>query len=156
MKDIAIKLSASDIAYLEGLLNKGKHSARMLKRARVLLELDKGKSGTVTAAVAGVSQGTVSNIRQRYQQEGGNVEAAVKEKPRPGQPPKITPEVEAHLTALACSQAPEGRSRWGLHLLADKVVELGYVESLSHEAVRQCLKKANSNPGKKGNGASGK
>ena len=156
MKQIAIKLSESDIAYLEGIVNKGKNSARIIKRARVLLELQKGHSGTVAALAAGVSSGTVTNIRQRYQDEAGDVKLVIKEKDRPGQPPKITPEVEARLTALACSQSPDGRSKWALRLLADKAVELGYVESLSHEAVRKFLKKASSNPGKKGSGASAK
>ena len=156
MKEIAIKLSESDIIYLEGVVNKGKNSARMIKRARVLLELQKGRSGSEAALAASVSPGTVSNIRHRYQKEQGDVQLVIKEKDRPGQPPKITPEVEARLTALACSQTPDGRSKWALRLLADKAVELGYVEKLSHEAVRQFLKKASSNPGKKGSGASGK
>lgn len=156
MREIEVKLNAEERQYLEDYVNKGKHSARAIKRANVLLLLDNGKSGKETSVRAGVSGGTVSNIKTRYEAAKGDVAKVIEEKPRPGQPPKITQEVEAHITSLACSKAPEGRSHWSLRILAEKVVELGYADSLSHEAVRKCLKKANSGRGKRSNGASGK
>lgn len=153
MKVIDVKLSDADIVYLQDYVSKGVHSARSICRARVLLALHAGKSATEAAAYAGVSSGTVSNLRQRYQELGGAVAELLIERPRSGQPPKITPQLEAHITALACSQAPDGRSQWSLRLLSEKVVELGHVDSLSHEAVRRCLKKVNSSPGRSGSGA---
>lgn len=147
-----VALSKSDKEYLKKYVSKGKHSARAIKRAHVLLLLNDGISASEASDRAGVSLATVYNLKDRYQEQNGEASAVIEDKPRPGQPPKITPQVEAHITALACSQAPEGRSEWSLRLLADKVVELGYVDDLSHEAVRKCLKKAASNRGRKNNG----
>lgn len=156
MKKLTIRLNASDRLYLESYVNKGSHSARAIKRAKVLLLLDAGKSAKESATFAGVSQATVYNLVQRHKQVKGAVCQAIEEKARPGQPAKITAEVEAHLTALACSKAPAGRSQWTLRLLSEKVVELGYVNELSHEAVRKCLKKVNLSPGRKNNGVLGR
>jgi putative transposase len=143
MEKIEIRLSESDKRYLENYVKKGKHSARAIKRAQVLLQMDRGKTIKEASALSGVSEATVSNLKFRYKEEQGEVCRAIEDKPRPGQPPKITSKVEAHITALACSEAPDGRSQWSLRLLAEKVVELGYADSLSYEAVRKCLKKAN-------------
>lgn len=154
MKKIKIRLSDSDKNYLAQYINKGKHSARAIKRAKVLLLLDAGKSAKEAAVLTGVSEATVYNLKYRYQEQPADGSKAIEEKASPGQPAKITPPLEAPITALACSQAAEGRSQWTLRLLAGKVVELGYVPELSHEAVRRCLKKAS--PGKSSNGASGK
>lgn len=156
MEKIEVKLSESDKAYLEKYVRKGKHSARAIKRANVLLKLDSGKTIKEASVLSGVSEATVSNLKSRFKEEKGVVSKVIKEKPRPGQPAKITQEVEAHITSLACSKAPDGRSQWSLRLLSEKVVELGYADSLSHEAVRKCLKKAGLSRGKKGNGVSGK
>lgn len=156
MRDIEVKLNAEERQYLEDYVKKGKHSARAIKRANVLLLLDEGKLGQEASDRARVSGGTVSNIRTRYKEEKGDVAKVIEEKPRPGYPPKITQEVEAYITSLACSKTPEGRSQWSLRLLAEKVVELGYADSLSYEAVRKCLKKVNSSRGRKNNGALGK
>ena len=92
------------------------------------------------------SVSTARRTRGRFLQEG--LEAALGEKARPGRPPKITGEIEAKLTVLVCSQPPEGQARWTLRLLADRLVELGYVESISHMAVGNRLKKTKSNHGK--------
>lgn len=155
MEKIDIILSESDKEYLKNYVKKGRHSARAIKRANVLLQLDSGKTIKEVSYLSGVSEATVSNVKSRYKEEG-DVCRAIEDKPRPGQPPKITQEVEAHITSLACSKAPDGRSQWSLRLLAEKVVELGYADSLSHEAVRKCLKKANLSRGKKSNGVSDK
>jgi transposase len=156
MERIEIRLSESDKEYLKNYVKKGRHSARAIKRATVLLHLNNGKTIKEASVLSGVSEATVSNLKTRYKEEKGDISKVIEEKPRPGQPPKITPQVEARITALACSKAPDGRSQWSLRLLSEKVVELGYVDSLSHEAVRKCLKKAGSNRGRKSNGVSGK
>jgi transposase len=93
-----------------------------------------------------VSQGTVSNLKKRY--FAGGLEGALFEKPRPGAKPKIDGEVEAHLIALACSDPPEGYDRWTLRLLADRLVQLEVIDSISHVAVGDALKKTNLNLGK--------
>jgi len=102
MREIAIKLNPKERQYLESYVRKGRHSARAIKRAAILLLLESGKSGKETSVLAGVSGGTVSNLRSRYQEEKGDVAKAIEDKPRPGQPPKITQQVEAHITSLAC------------------------------------------------------
>jgi transposase len=153
MEKQAVALSKYDKEYLNKYVSKGKHSARAIKRAHVLLLLNDGVSASEVSDRAGVSLATVYNLKNRYQEQKGEASKVIEDKPRPGQPPKITPEVEAQITALACSKAPEGRSEWTLRLLADKVVELGYVDELSHEAVRKCLKKASSSLGKGSSGA---
>ncbi len=92
-----------------------------------------------------MSKPTIIRTRRRYVLEG--LEAALYDKPRPGAKPKITGDVEAQLTLLACSTPPEGKARWTLQLLADKLVELQLVESISDVAVMHRLKKTSSNPG---------
>jgi putative transposase len=84
---------------------------------------------------------TVGNIRRRFAREG--LASALSEKPRPGKPPKVTGDVEAHLVAVACSEPPQGHVRWTLRLLANRLVELEQVESISHAAVGEVLKKIN-------------
>ena len=93
-----------------------------------------------------VSQGTVSNLKKRY--FAGGLEGTLFEKPRPGAKPKIDGEVEAHLIALTCSDPPEGYDRWTLRLLADRLVQLEVIDSISHVAVGDALKKMNLSPGK--------
>jgi transposase len=91
------------------------------------------------------SQGTVVGVRRRFVEEGWS--AALYDKPRPGQAPKITGEIEAQLVMLACSDAPAGQARWTLRLLAEHLVELTELESISHVAVGERLKKMNLSPG---------
>lgn len=148
----SFSLPAEEINQLQQLLTKGKHSVRSLKRAQVLLQLQQGKTPSAVAQLVSVSLAMVYNIRNRYQAEGLTV--ALSEKPRPGQPSKFDKAAQAHLTAIACSQAPDGHSRWTLRLLADRLVELRLVESISHQAVGEQLKKTNSSPGSSSSGAS--
>jgi transposase len=129
-------LLPEEVATLEALLRKGKQSVRQLKRAQILLQLHSGKQPVVIAEAVGVSLATVYNVHGRYLQEKLG---ALQEKPRPGQPRKVTPEVEAAVTRIACSQAPEGRSRWTVSLINERIVELGY--QVDDESVRQILKK---------------
>lgn len=148
----SFSLPAEQIQQLQQMLAKGKHSVRSLKRAQVLLALQDGKTPSVVAQFVGVSPAMVYNIRNRYLAEGLTV--ALSEKPRPGQPSKFDKAAQAHLTAIACSQAPAGRSRWTLRLLADRLVELRLVESISYKTVGEQLKKTPLSPGSSSNGAS--
>ena len=132
------------------LIKSGKHSARVLGRARIMLLLDRSQGEERKlqdiADTMLTSIGTVSNIKRRYLK--GGLEHGLYDRPRPGAKPKIDGEVEAHLIALVCSDPPEGQLRWTLRLLADKLVELELVETISHVAIGDALKKTNLSLGK--------
>lgn len=134
---------------LEHLTRAGKTTASVHTRARILLLTDysqqQHRTDAAIAASLRVPHSTVVRVRQRYLDH--SLDAVLQDKPRPGQPPKITGEVEAHLTVLACSSPPDGQERWTLRLLADRLVELGHVTSISHTAVGNRLKKIPSSPG---------
>lgn len=147
-----ITLSTADKQYLQGMLKKGRHSARKIKRARVLLLLSEGATAEEIVAKADVGLSTVYQIWNRYLEDGKDAGKAIEEKHRSGQPPKLTDEVKAHITAIACSKPPEGRDQWTLQMIADKVVELQYVEKISTEAIRKYMKKSSSSLGRKSNG----
>ncbi len=149
---VKVVLSEQEQNELEQLFRKGKQSVRKVKRARVLLELAKGEKPAQAALLAGVSQATVYNIHNRYLE--GKLSLALAEKPRSGQPRKVTQRVEAEVTRIACSQAPEGTSRWTVRMINKRLVELGY--QVDDESVRLVLKKVSLSLGKKGSGASGK
>ena len=140
-----VNLSKENRQELEALIHGGESSARTQTRARILLLTDenqKKKKGTEEiASVLMCSLPTITNIRKKFVE--GGVEKALYDKARPGAIPKITGEVEAQLTLLACSAPPEGRARWTLQLLADRLVELKLVDSLSDVAVMHRLKKMN-------------
>ncbi|HLA87076.1 MAG TPA: IS630 family transposase [Anaerolineales bacterium] len=138
-----IHLSKENRQELETLIHSGESSARTQTRARILLltdESQKKKKGTEEIASALMcSLPTITNIRRKFVE--GGLENALYDKPRPGAIPKITGEIEAQLILLACSAPPEGRSRWTLQLLADKLVELKLVDSISDVAVNASAKK---------------
>ena len=140
-----IHLSKEDRQELETLIRSGESSARTQTRARILLLTDenqkKKKRAEEIASVLMCSLPTITNIRRKFVE--GGLENALYDQMRPGAIPKITGEVEAQLTLLACSAPPEGRSRWTLQLLADKLVELKLVDSISDVAVMHRLKKMN-------------
>ncbi len=136
-----INLSNTDREYLKTLLSKGKLSAKAYKRATALLELDRGKSLTAVAETVGSAYLTIAAWRDNYKEEGLK---CLQDKPRSGRPVEFDGKQRAKITALACSPAPEGRGRWDLRLLADKAVELGYCETISHTQVGNILKKTNS------------
>jgi transposase len=140
-----LQLQPDEVGYLNAFINTGKRSARAIKRAHVLLHLHEGRSTRQAGELAGVSQGTVYNLYARYRSEG--VEAALSEKPRSGQPPRLNLRQQAEVTTLACSTPPSGHGRWTIRLLADKAVEVGIVEHIAPETVRQFLKKTNSSLG---------
>ena len=123
------------------LTKKGELSARKMKRAQILLKADEGWKDDDIMAALNTSRSTVERTRKRFVE--GGLDRALNEDPRPGQRTKLDEKGQAHLIAIACSEAPGGRDHWTLRLLADRLVELGVVESISHEAVRQALKKAN-------------
>jgi len=138
MKKQHVKLSKADRNYLVSLLAKGKLRARMFKRATALLELDRGKTLQAVAATLGVDYNTVAAWRDNYKEQGLK---CLEDAPRSGRPIEIDGLQRAKITALACSDAPEGHARWNLRLLADKVVELGFCKSISHTQVGAILKK---------------
>jgi transposase len=140
-----VSLQEEDRDELNRYLRRGKSSARSLTRARILLLADEGRSDEEIVDSLKVSRTTVNRIRKRYCI--GGLKFALHEKNRSGAPPKIDGRVEAQLTLLACSEPPEGRSKWTLRLLADKLVELEAVDSISHMSVHRLLKKTRSNRG---------
>ncbi|CAA9382006.1 Mobile element protein [uncultured Microcoleus sp.] len=137
-----IKLSKEERRSLKTLFAGGSGSNRKHNRARILDLLSKQTPLPEIARLLDCSLMTVYHIKRRFLSEG--LESALSEKPRSGKPVSISGEARARITALACSDAPEGHARWTLRLLADKAVELGFVESVSHNHVRQILKKTRS------------
>jgi transposase len=134
-----VTLSDDELRAVSSLFRRGTTTARTLTRARVLDLLHRGEHPTAIADILHLSVATVFNIKRRYLSDG--LAAALRDKPRSGKPPTIDGTARAKITALACSAAPTGHARWSLRLLADKVVELGFVEDISHTTVRQILKK---------------
>jgi transposase len=141
MKKYIVSLTPEERHHLEQLLAKGKAAARALAHAHVLLHADRaaGETDAEIAETFGLGVRTVERVRQRFVEEG--LEAALTPKPSPRLPRKVDGDAEAHLVALACSDPPAGRRRWTLRLLAGRLVELDLVASISHERVRQVLKK---------------
>ena len=135
-----ITLSDDDRSTLERLLSHGTLSARKFKRATALLLLDRGKTLVEVAATLQLTYPTVSSLRNKYNTCGLR---SLEDAPRSGRPIEIGGEQRAKITALACSDAPEGHARWSLRLLADKAVEAGLCEHLSHSLAGDVLKKTN-------------
>ena len=134
-----VRLKEEDREELKRYLRKGKSPARSLTRARILLLADEGLEDCQITEALKVSKSTVSRIRTRYCD--GGLACALHEKPRSGAPPKIDGRTEAQLTLLACSEPPDGRSKWTVRLLADKLVEMEVIESISPMSVQRLLKK---------------
>jgi len=147
MENGTINLNAEQRVELERCVKDRRNGIRMITRAAVILKLDRSNKKehlrmSRVIEETGVSRQGVYDIRKAFL-EAGNVQEFLTRKKRESPPvePKITGEVEAQIIALACSKPPEGYAKWALRLLADKSVELGYVESLSHMAVKRLLKK---------------
>ena len=146
MKKYIVTLTAEERQQLSDLIATGKAAARKLAHARVLLHADAAPDGPawtdeqIAEAVA-VGRATVERVRQRFVEQGLDAALNPQKPDRPSRPRKIDGHAEARLIALACSAPPLGRCSWTLRLLADKLVELEVVESVSHETVRQALKK---------------
>ena len=150
-KRYIVTLTEEERTMLHNLISAGNAAARKLTHARILLKADcgAGREGWADPAISAaldVSRSTIERVRQLFVEEG--LEAALsRKKPRRQYARRLDGEQEAHLIALACSQAPEGHDRWTLRLLADKMVVLEYIDSVSHETVRQVLKKTSSSRG---------
>jgi transposase len=149
MEKYRVMLTATEREQLEQMLSRGKADVRKLKHAQILLKVDEAEGGPAwhdepVAAALDVGVATLHRVRQRFIEDG--LEAALSPY-RTGQRQytrKLDGDQEAHLIALACSPPPDGQGRWSLRLLAQRMVELKYVDTLSHETVRQTLKKTNS------------
>jgi transposase len=148
MKKYIVRLSREERKSLKSLVSSGKGPARMFARARILLKADVGEGGPgwpdeKIAEALDVTVHTIERVRKQLVEEG--LEAVLARRPyvQKLSRKKLDGDAEAHLIALACSETPKGYTRWSLRLLADKMVELGYVDSISHEAVRRVLKKTN-------------
>ena len=138
MRKQHILLPDADRLFLQDLLKKGSLNVIIFKRATALLQLDSGCTLVQLARTLGISYRTALSWRDKYKASGL---ASLRNKPRPGRRPLIDGAQRAKVTALACSRPPQGRSRWTLRLLADRAVELGYCQQLSHTSARSILKK---------------
>ena len=148
----AVRLMPEERDQLEHMVRAGKSFARVTTRARILLKTDEGWSAPKVAQALDVSEGTVFRLKRCFAEDG--LEGALKDRVQARRYRKLDERAEAHLIALACSPAPEGHDHWELRLLADRMVELGVVESLSHEVVRLHLKKTPLSHGRRKSGAS--
>ena len=144
-KRYVVRLEAEERARLQGLTRKGKPSARTVRRAQTLLLADEGRTDEQIAAALHAGLATVARTRQRFVEEG--LDAALTERPRPGAAPKLTPKQQAFVVALACTKPPEGRLRWTMQLLADRLVELEVIPDITDESIRRLLKKTRSSRG---------
>jgi transposase len=147
-KKYIVKLREEERQKLKEVVSKGKAAAYKIRHANILLKTDTNGPAWQSKDIArafGVHENTVSKIRQRFVEPGLEAALSRKKQDYPSRAPKFDGAAEAHLIAVACSQPPEGRSRWTLKLLADKVVELEIVSSVVPETVRQALKKTNLN-----------
>ena len=157
-KHTFLTLTPEQRQQLETMLRTGQNKARVLTRVRIVLLLDRSQEKRYTdqeiAELLGCFHLTVANTRRRFLEEG--IAGVLGEKPMgPTAPVKMTGELEAQLTLLACSDPPQGQARWTVRLLADTIVELGFVDELSHVTVARTLKKMKSSPGGSKPGALG-
>ena len=143
-----VRLEREERDQLERLIRGGMSPARKVARARIQADTGWGVMRIVEAL--DTSAGTVCRTKRRYLE--GGLKRALEEDPRPGHPTKLDERGEAHLIALACSEAPPGHDHWTLRLLANKVVELGLAPSMSHEGIRKRLKKTVSSRGRRRSG----
>jgi transposase len=152
MKKYIVRLSNKEREILTKLINSGRGPARMFTRARILLKADQsdegpGWSDEKICEALDVTVQTIERVRKQLVEEGFDAVLSRRQYTQRVSRKKIDGDVEAHLVAISCSEPPPGRARWTLRLLADKIVELGYVQNISHEAVRQTLKKTKLNHG---------
>jgi Homeodomain-like domain len=159
VKKYIVKLSEAEREHLQGLINKGKSTAKRLLKARILLKADASEQsegwsdGRIVEALD-TNMSMVTRVRQQFVEEGLEAVLSRKRRARPAIAPIFDGEKEARLTALACSTPPEGYSRWTLRLLEDKVVELGIVERASDNTIGRVLKKTRFSLTARSNGSS--
>jgi transposase len=159
VKKYKVTLTPEERQQLHELTSAGKASAKKLAHARILLKADASPGGPAwadarIAEAAEVSVATVERVRQRFVEQGLEAALVRKKQARPSRERKLDGAAEARLVALACSSPPDGRARWTMRLLADKLVELEVVDSVSDETVRRTLKKTRSSRGRRSSGAS--
>jgi hypothetical protein len=152
MKRFKVTLDAGERQALSDLIAAGRAAARKLTHARILLKADAAEGGPAwpdgrIAEALEVSVATVERVRQRSVEQGLDAALDRKQREHPARPPKLDGRAEARLIALACSAPPDGRKAWTMRLLADKLVELEVVDSISDETVRLALKKTRSSRG---------
>jgi transposase len=153
-----VELTEAEVGELSAIISKGAHSTHTFRNAYILLNSDEGSYGQKVgneqlAQMLRVNTRTIERVKKRFCEEGW--EAVLERKAsRRTYERKVDGEVEAHLVQLCCSEPPKGRVRWSLRLLADKMVELQYVESISYVTIREVLKKMNLSPGKSRSGSS--
>jgi transposase len=152
MKKYKVTLTAEERKSLQELIAAGKASAQKLAHARILLKADAGPGGPAwtdarIAEALEVNVTTVERVRERFVEQGFEAALVRKRQDRPSRERKLDGQAEARLVALACSDPPQGRTRWTLRLLADKLVELEVVDRVCTETVRQVLKKTSSSRG---------
>ena len=135
---IKIELTSEQREMFKASQKRGKCSARELSRMRILLSAEDGMEADEIARKENVCKHTVYNTLKRFATSG-----SVKDSPRSGRPEKVLGEVKAHIVATACTDAPKGRSRWTLRLLADQVIQLDLLDSISKDTVAKILKKTN-------------
>lgn len=138
-KRYIVDLTEGERKELEELTSKGTQSVRKVRRAQVLLKADEGWKDREIIEALNSSRSMVERTRRRFVE--GGLERALNEDPRPGAKRKLDGRAEAYLIALTCSEPPDEHDHWALRLLADQLVEAGMIDSISHEAVRQALKK---------------
>lgn len=152
MKKYIVTLTRDERGFLGELVSKGKHGSQEILNALILLGCDEGEfqekrsTNEEMARVLPVSMKKIDRLKKRFVEEGLDVALRGKKGGRI-YAKKADGDFEAHLVALSCSDPPEGFARWSLRLLADRAVELDYIDSVSHETVRRILKKTNSSPG---------
>lgn len=139
-----VQLSDAQREQLRQFIRRGDVKAREVTRAQTLLLADQRTADHAVADALAISPRTVARTRQRFCEAG--LKAALHDRPRPGAPPKLDERQSAHLFVIACSDPPDGRRQWTMHLLADRLVRLAVVESISDETVRRTLKKRGSVP----------
>ena len=150
MKKYVVELTSEERKQLKELVKKGKVAGYKIRHAQMLLKADQGKQSPgwqdkQIAEAFGAHLTTVERLRKRFVEQG--LEAALERNKRKNYTRKLDGDAEARLIAIACSKAPEGRNEWSLRLLADRLVELSVVDSISHMAVSRTLKKTNSSLG---------
>lgn len=150
VKRYRVSLSEKERDWLQGLSRKRTASVRLVRRAQALLLAAEGKTDEVIAEQLRMGVATLERLRRRFVEEG--LEASLRERPRPGARPKLGPKEQAFVVALACTKPPEGRERWTMQLLADRVVELQIVPDITDEAIRRLLKRTRSSPGSRRSG----
>lgn len=152
MKKFIVTLNKNERRQLNSLTSKGKHRSQKVLNALILLSCDEGEhqerrsKNEEIARVLGVSMRKIDRVKRRFVVDGLDVALNGRKGSRVYKK-KVDGELEAHLIALSCSEPPEGFTRWSLRLLADKAVELDFIEQISHETVRRVLKKTSLNPG---------